>query len=129
VLRAAFVAIGEPFIAETVFSHPSKVDLIREALAAGYRVHLHVLMLREDDAVARVGKRVSQGGHEVPETKIRSRCQRLWVNVVDAIHLCDTADVYDNTGRRPVRVARFSGGVAHGAVSWPTWTPASMINA
>ena len=83
VLRTAFIAMREPFIAETVFSHSSKVDLIREALAAGYRVHLHVLMLPEDDAVARVEKRVSQGGHAVPEAKIRSRYQRLWVNVVD----------------------------------------------
>jgi predicted ABC-type ATPase len=129
VLRTAFIAMREPFIAETVFSHSSKVDLIREELAAGYRVHLHVLMLPEDDAVARVGKRVSQGGHAVPEAKIRSRYQRLWVNVVDGVHLCDTADVYDNTGRRPALVARFSGGVAHGAISWPPWTPAALTNA
>lgn len=129
VLRTAFIAMAEPFIAETVFSHPSKVDLIRESLAAGYRVHLHVLMLPEDDAVARVRKRVGQGGHEVPEEKIRSRYQRLWVNVVDAVHLCDTANVYDNTGRRPALVARFSGGVTHGAVSWPTWTPSALTDA
>lgn len=126
VLRVAFVAMREPFVAETVFSHASKVHLVREALAGGYRVHLHVLMLPEDDAVARVAKRVGQGGHEVPEEKIRSRYQRLWVNVAEAIRLCDTADVYDNTGHRPVRVARFSGGIAHGTVSWPAWTPAAL---
>lgn len=129
VLRTAFIAMREPLIAETVFSHSSKVDLVREALAAGYRVHLHVLMVPEGDAVARVGKRVSQGGHAVPEAKIRSRYQRLWVNVVDAVHLCDTADLYDNTGRRPALVARFSGGVAHGATSWPTWASTSLTDA
>ena len=129
VLRTAFIAMREPFIAETVFSHSSKIDLIREAVAAGYRVHLHVLMLPEGDTVARVEKRVTQGGHEVPEAKIRSRYQRLWVNVVDAVRLCDTADIYDNTGRRPALVARFSGGVAHGAISWPAWTPAPLTNA
>lgn len=129
VLRTAFVAMQEPFIAETVFSHPSKVDLIRDALATSYRVHLHVLMVAEDDAVARVAKRVSQGGHAVPEEKIRSRHQRLWVNVVDAVHLCDTASVYDNTGRRPLLVARFSGGLPLGAISWPDWTPAALTNA
>ena len=129
VLRTAFIAMREPFITETVFSHSSKIDLIREAVAAGYRVHLHVLMLPEGDTVARVEKRVTQGGHEVPEAKIRSRYQRLWVNVVDAVRLCDTADIYDNTGRRPALVARFSGGVAHGAISWPAWTPAPLTNA
>lgn len=117
VLRSAFVATGEPFIAETVFSHPSKLDLVREALDAGYRVHLHVLTLPEDVTVARVEKRVSQGGHGVPEMKIRTRYQRLWVNVVDAVHLCDTAAVYDNTGRRPALVARFSGGITSGSIS------------
>jgi predicted ABC-type ATPase len=129
VLRTAFVAMGEPFIAETVFSHPSKLDLVRAAVAAGYRVHLHVLMLPEDDAVARVAKRVSQGGHAVPEAKIRSRYQRLWLHVAHAIRLCDTADVYDNTGRRPALVVRFSGGIAHGVVSWPEWTPAALVDA
>ncbi len=128
VLRTAFIAMREPFIAETVFSHPSKVDLIREAVAAGYRVHLHVLTLPEDDAVARVGKRVIQGGHQVPEEKIRSRYQRLWAHVVDAVHLCDTANVYDNTGERPTLIARFSGGVAQGPISWPEWTPPALTN-
>ncbi|WP_141014444.1 AAA family ATPase [Nocardioides sambongensis] len=129
VLRTAFLAMQEPFITETVFSHSSKLDLIREALTAGYRAHLHVLMLPEDDAVTRVAKRVGQGGHQVPEAKIRSRYHRLWGNVVEAIHLCDAADVYDNTGRRPILVARFSGGGAHGAHSWPTWTPTALTTA
>ncbi|MBS4753811.1 AAA family ATPase [Nocardioides sp. zg-ZUI104] len=123
VLRSAFIALQEPFIAETVFSHSSKLDLIRDATAGGYRVHLHVLMLPEDDTVARVAKRVGQGGHAVPEDKIRGRYQRLWHNVADAVRLCDTADLYDNTANSPVRTARFSGGVAHGAVSWPGWAP------
>lgn len=126
VLRDGFITLAEPFIAETVFSHPSKVDLVRDAVGAGYRVHLHVLMLPEDDAVERVAKRVRQGGHAVPEGKIRTRYQRLWANVVDAVRLCDTADFYDNTCNRPVLVARISGGIAHGRVDWPSWTPPGL---
>lgn len=128
VLRVAFVAMGEPFIAETVLSHPSKINLIEEAVAAGYRVHLHVLMLPEDEAVARVAKRVTQGGHQVPEEKVRSRYQRLWENVVRAALLCDTADFYDNTARSPVLVARLSAGIAYGAVAWPEWTPKDLTD-
>ena len=126
-LRTPLIAMREPFIAETVFSHPSKVDLVREALAAGCRVHLYVLMLPEDVAVARVDKRVGQGGHRVPEDKIRSRYQRLWAHVVDAIHMCDTAQVYDNSGSRPMPVARFSGGVALGPTPWPEWAPPALL--
>lgn len=129
VVRTAFLEMEEPFIAETVFSHPSKVDLIRDAIGAGYRVHLHVLMLTEDDAVARVARRVEQGGHDVREDKIRSRYQRLWVNVVAAVALCETAALYDNTGSSPVLVARFSGGIPQGVISWPAWTPGPLTAA
>ena len=41
------------FVTETVFSHPSKVDLVRAAAAAGYQVTLHVVMVPVDLSVAR----------------------------------------------------------------------------
>jgi predicted ABC-type ATPase len=37
--------MGRSFIAETVFSHLSKLKLIDTAQAAGYFVALHVLLL------------------------------------------------------------------------------------
>ncbi len=43
---------SQPFIAETVFSHPSKLDLIDHAYAAGFTVFLHVMLVPEDLAVA-----------------------------------------------------------------------------
>jgi predicted ABC-type ATPase len=36
--RAKLIELGRPFIAETVFSHPSKLDLIDTAHTAGYTV-------------------------------------------------------------------------------------------
>jgi predicted ABC-type ATPase len=128
-MRSAFIDMREPFIAETVFSHPSKLDLVREAVAAGYRVQLHVLMLPENETVARVAKRVGLGGHDVPEEKVRARYQRLWPHVVDAVKLCEHADLYDNTGRRPDRVAEFSGGAPQGALRWPEWAPQPLTRA
>ena len=73
--RTALIERGEQFIAETVFSRPSKLALVDQAQAAGYFVALHVLMLPEDVAVARVAGRVERGGHSVPESKIRERYQ------------------------------------------------------
>ena len=64
--REALIARREPFIAETVFSHPSKLDLLREAGAAGYYTALHVVMVPEELAVARVAARVAAGGHARP---------------------------------------------------------------
>ena len=43
--RSRLIAHGRPLIAETVFSHPSKLDLVDEALAAGYYVALHAVLV------------------------------------------------------------------------------------
>ena len=125
--RTALIVRRQPLIAETVFSHPSKLDLLREATAAGYYTALHVVMVPEDLAVARVAARVAAGGHTVPEDKIRARYRRLWPLVADAIMLADTATVYDNTRRAgPRAVAVLSHGFAVGGPSWPDWTPDAL---
>jgi len=122
--RAKLIELGRPFIAETVFSHPSKLDLIRAARANGYIVVLHVLLIPEDLAVQRVKHRVQAGGHDVPEAKIQERHRRLWVLVANAIAQSDTATVYDNSRLRGPRiVAQMSRGDIIGAPSWPDWTP------
>lgn len=127
--RRKAISEGRSFVAETVFSHPSKVDLVRRARAAGYRVHLHVILVPEELAVQRVRARVDAGGHPVPEEKIRTRYRRLWTLVRQAIELADRAEVLDN-GRaaQPFRrVASFERGVLVGSADWPPWTPADLI--
>ncbi|HSU34167.1 MAG TPA: AAA family ATPase, partial [Propionibacteriaceae bacterium] len=76
--RVALIDAGLSFIAETVFSHRSKLELIDTAHAAGYFVFLHVLLVPVELTVERVAHRVAAGGHPVPEVKIRQRYQRLW---------------------------------------------------
>lgn len=127
--RKALIARREPFIAETVFSHPSKLDLPREAAAAGYYRAVHVVLVPEAVAVARVAARVVAGGHTVPEDKIRGRYQRLWPLVAEAIVLADTATVYDNSQRKgPSVVADFSHGFVVGKPLWPDWTPEALTD-
>ncbi|CAN5381178.1 zeta toxin family protein [soil metagenome] len=122
--RAALISQGRSFIAESVFSHPSKIELIDAAHNAGYVVVLHVVLIPEDLAVERVAHRVRAGGHDVPEDKIRERYQRLWVLAAAAIARCDLATAYDNSQHSGPRiVARFSGGQATEAPSWPRWAP------
>jgi predicted ABC-type ATPase len=122
--RSRLIQLGRPFIAETVFSHPSKLELIRDAHEANYIVVLHVLLVPENLAVQRVKYRVGAGGHDVPETKIRERYRRLWVLVADAVAQSDIATIYDNAGiEGPRIVAEMSGGSIVGSPGWPTWTP------
>jgi predicted ABC-type ATPase len=125
--RAKLIELGRNFIAETVFSHPSKLDLIRSARGEGFTVVLHALLVPENLAVERVRHRVLAGGHHVPEAKIRQRHRRLWALVADAVALSDIATVYDNSRLcGPRIVAQLSGGEAVGSPDWPAWTPAEL---
>jgi predicted ABC-type ATPase len=126
--RNQAIADGRSFIAETVFSHPSKLDLIARAQAADYLVQLHVILVPEELSVLRVRLRAEQGGHRVPEDKIRARYQRLWSLVAQAIALADTACVYDNSNsRQPFRrIAQFDQGRALVAPRFPDWSPLKL---
>jgi predicted ABC-type ATPase len=114
--RSALIRGGREFIAETVFSHASKLDLVDEAILSGYFVSLHVLMLPEELAVARVAFRVERGGD--------GRHRRLWTHVVAAGEKARSADFWDNsTIDGPALVAELAGGNLVGRPKWPGWTP------
>jgi len=120
--HSALIAQSRALIAETVFSHPSKLLLIDEAHAAGYHVAMHVVMIPTRLAPHRVAQRVASGGHGVPVDKIIARAERLWALVATAVGPCDTAEFLDNSTRDgPVTVATFIGGHLVGAPSWPDW--------
>lgn len=122
--RNALIEARRSFIAETVFSHPAKLDLITAAQAAGYTVCVHVVIVPEDVAVHRVSYRVRAGGHDVPETKIRARYRRLGPLLDAAITAADSATVYDNTHAAGPRIcAQFITGQPVAAPTWPGWAP------
>lgn len=126
--RREKIAEGASFVSETVFSHPSKVDLVADAMSAGFLVHLHVMMIPVELSVQRVLERVRRGGHTVPEQKIRDRHERLWDHIGRAIRIVDVAEVFDNSSASaPFRLcASFEHGRLIGPPSWPTWTPAVL---
>lgn len=111
-----------------MFSHPSKVDLVSDAVNAGYLVHLHVIMVPVELAVQRVVERVRRGGHSVPEKKIRDRYERLWEHVGVAIQIADVAEVFDNSSASaPFRLcATYRNGALIGTPSWPAWSPDAL---
>jgi predicted ABC-type ATPase len=126
--HSALIRNGRAFIAETVFSDPSKIDLVDEAVAAGYFVALQTLMLPEDLAVARVANRVHNGGHGVPINKIRERNRRLWANVALAAERASSAAFWDNsTLDGPLLIAEVENGVLLRKPKWPAWTPITLI--
>lgn len=55
------------FVSESTFSHPSKLKLVEQAKAAGFRVVMfHVGLRSANLSVSRVAVRHMSGGHDVP---------------------------------------------------------------
>lgn len=98
-----------------VFSHPAKIDFTARAKAQGYRVILVLIHLDDPELnLARISQRVSEGGHDVPEDKVRTRLPRTIDNVAQAIVLADEVHLLDNSGWEDPfrRVAVVRGGEA-----------------
>lgn len=91
---------GETFAFETTLATRSYVKLIQRAQKRGYFVTLLFFSLSTpEQAVARVAKRVSQGGHNIPYDVILRRYEaglqnlfQLYLPVVDYWTLYDNSD-------------------------------------
>jgi predicted ABC-type ATPase len=134
--RSEMLAAGRDFVTETVFSHPSKLDLVRDAVAHGYTVWvMHVGVDSADLSVARVAHRHGLGGHDVPEDKIRERFHRSSPLIRDAVHLASTGLVYDNSvaGQAPKLILTFDRGqlvkIRQSPPSWVRRTYATDLDA
>ena len=86
------------FAIETTLATRSYVQLVHRAQALGYKVHLIFFFLEnEEQAIARVAQRVSNGGHDIPESDIRRRFKRGIYNLIHLyLPICDSVLVYNN---------------------------------
>ncbi len=92
------IEMGRSFCFETVFSHVSKLEMLKEAQQLGYVVNLVFIHLSHPDLnQLRVKQRVCTGGHPVPGEKIASRIPRTLALVKLAIQVADCSLLYDNS--------------------------------
>jgi predicted ABC-type ATPase len=128
--RAACLAAGEAFVSETVFSHPSKLELLAAAHAAGFAVVLLVVCVDEPrQLLARVRQREQEGGHSVPPERILARYPRTLAHLAKALQRADLALLYDTSGprNRVVQPPRLVARCRAGRVLWknpercPAW--------
>jgi predicted ABC-type ATPase len=99
VLRRELLQRGESFAFETVLSDPvgEKVAFLDEATRRGHTVVLcYIGLAGPEQSIERVAMRVSQGGHEVPDDKLRSRFPRTLANLRAAISRLPHVLVFDN---------------------------------
>ncbi len=96
--RLTAVEIGDSFAFETVCSNPEKINFISDARSKGYRIIVLYVSTRDPNInIARVKKRVYEGGHDVPDDKIFERYHRSMNLLPDLLKLADEALVYDNS--------------------------------
>ena len=101
-LRREALAQKRSFVTETVMSTDGKIQLMRQAKAAGYEVRLFFITTQSPEInKARVGQRVQAGGHAVPEDKIVSRYERAMRLLPQALQAADKGLVFDNSFEEP----------------------------
>ena len=72
-----FIDCGKSFCYETVMSHPSKLELFKNAKDMGFKIYsVFVCTNNPEINVSRVNARALQGGHNVDKEKIISRYYR-----------------------------------------------------
>ena len=97
-LREQCIQEGKSLIFETVLSAPDKVNFIKRAIKKGYFVRLFFVSTENPQINAsRIAKRVMEGGHDVPITKIISRYSKSILNCQKLASLVDRLYVYDNS--------------------------------
>ena len=105
-IREENLKSGNDFSFETVMSHPDKLEFLKRAVMSGYHVYLY--FISTDDVrvnIARIKTRVKNGGHDVPEDKIRNRYIRSLELLYDAMKICYKSYLFDNSNNT-VELAR-----------------------
>jgi predicted ABC-type ATPase len=98
----ASIAAHQTVGVETVLSTGKYRALVDHAHAHGFAVRLIYVFLKSADLnVERVRIRVSKGGHDVPEDRIRGRRQRSFEQLGWFLGAADRVDIFDNSGAEP----------------------------
>lgn len=97
-LRKKLLSGKKKFSFETVFSHPSKIDIMKQAKEAGYKVYLYFVSTEAPEINKfRVKIRTELGGHTVPENKIEQRYYRSLDLMYEAAQHAYQAFFFDNS--------------------------------
>jgi predicted ABC-type ATPase len=112
---------------ESTLAGRTHLKTIEDARKAGWPVHILYFAVKTPEiALARIARRVSVGGHDVPEADARRRFSRSLANLPEYLAACDFWRVYDNNAAQPVPVAEGRQGcIAFSAEDW-TGLPESL---
>ena len=99
---------GNSFAFETTCAGKSYIRVLEQCRRNGWRIALFYFWLPSpEDSLARVAKRVSEGGHGIPAEVIQRRFRTGLRNMRHLyLPLADTAAIYDNSGQRRILIAQ-----------------------
>lgn len=122
-IRLRLLEQSDRFTFETVLSDESKLEFMRMAKDAGFKVYLYYVALASPEMnVARVHSRVLQGGHDVPKRKIVQRYERTMSNLFEAMRIADNVYLFDNSYQDPVLIAQKENGILQSNKEYmPQW--------
>ena len=105
-LREENLKTGNDFSFETVMSHPDKIKFMRKANKQGY--HCYLYFICTDDVrvnIDRIKTRVIEGGHHVPDNKVKTRYERTLNLLYEALRCCYKSYLFDNSDKT-IEIAR-----------------------
>lgn len=83
---------GINFCQETTLSSNQIIRTIKKAREHGFHIDMTYLSLDSaEECIARVAKRVAEGGHDIPEDTIRRRFDSRFECICRVLSLCDKA--------------------------------------
>lgn len=105
ILRTEILNSGKKFAFETVMSHKSKVQFLKNTLKSGYKNYLYYISTESHVInIERVKQRVKLGGHPVSVAKIKSRYFNSLKNLKSAVEQTYRTFVFDNSGKKPILI-------------------------
>jgi len=110
-IRHQLLKLKISFTFETVMSSRDKVDFLKKAQELGYRTYLYFVATQDPLInISRVENRVKQGGHSVPEDKIKSRYYRSLELLLKAVKNSNRAYIFDNSSQEKLWIAEILDG-------------------
>jgi predicted ABC-type ATPase len=105
-----FITQRETFSMETTLSGATHMELARAAKTVGMAVKLMYFSVRSPDiCLARIARRVAEGGHDVPREMVQRRFDRSFIRAEELLPLTDLWRIYEASGVQPRLAAEGSG--------------------
>lgn len=95
------------FAFETTLASRTFLPFLSDNKKKGYKINISYLWLNSYSvAIYRVRKRVTEGGHNVPEEDVRRRYNRSICNFINLYSsIANSWILYDNTNENPIKIA------------------------